>query len=371
MRAVRLSLHRFDSRFRTVVRHASAARDRTETVIVSAHVASGETGYGEACPRAYVTGESIDSIQRFFHRHRAGLEHQVIGLASLLDWRDRHAEEIGANPSAYCAIELALLDAIARTEGVGLDALLSLPPPVGEHRYSAVLGDSPWLAYRFQLQRYRRAGFRDFKLKLSPDPRRNQGKVAAFRGARGNVRVRADANNLWPDAAACIAALAPLDFPWFAIEEPAAAHALDEFRAVSRALNTRIVLDESFLDGKLLPRLAVDAPTWILNFRVSKLGGLTRAVELARDARRQGLAVIVGAHVGETSILTRAGMLFAQAAGDDLVAREGAFGTHLLREDIVKYPLMFGDGGLIPPEAISVAPGLGLDVDASKLKPVY
>ena len=65
--------------------------------------------------------------------------------------------------------------------------------------------------------------------------------------------------------------------------------------------------------------------------------------------------------MGETSILTRAGLMVMQAARPVLAASEGAFGTHLLREDLTAESLMFGDGGvLMIPD--SGAPGLGLSV---------
>ena len=84
-------------------------------------------------------------------------------------------------------------------------------------------------------------------------------------------------------------------------------------------------------------------------------------MEVAACAASRGIGVIVGAQVGETSILTRAGLTVMQAAGSNLVASEGAFGTHLLREDLVPRSLMFGDGGVLTWED-SAAPGLGLDV---------
>ena len=336
-----------------------------------AMTATGEAGFGEACPRPYVTGETAGSVAGFFARHRADLAAQVTGLDSLRDWRDRHDVEIEANPAAFAAIEMALLDAIGREQGKPMEALLGLPPLAGSFHYSAVLGDSAWPVYRLQLMRYRRAGFRDFKLKLSASARRNRGKLAPFRGAGGATRVRADANNLWPDAKACIAALAPLDFPWFALEEPVTAHRLEQCRIVAESLGTRIILDESFLDAGCLGDLAGDPERWILNCRVSKLGGLTRALDLLGECRRLGLQVIVGAHVGETSLLTRAGLTLAHAAGDLLVAQEGAFGTWLLREDLVDPPLMFGDGGVLRPGRCldPTAAGLGLRVDVGKLNP--
>jgi len=77
------------------------------------------------------------------------------------------------------------------------------------------------------------------------------------------------------------------------------------------------------------------------------MGGLLRSLTFLNDARGYGMQVIVGAHVGETSLLTRAALTVANSASDILVAQEGAFGTHLLANDVIDSPLMFGRGGLL------------------------
>ena len=94
------------------------------------------------------------------------------------------------------------------------------------------------------------------------------------------------------------------------------------------------------------------------------MGGLLRSLDFLGQARRQGVRVIVGAHVGETSLLTRAALTVASAAGKALVAQEGAFGTHLLEHDVVEPPLMFGAGGILDAgaAAIGTAPGWGLAI---------
>ena len=55
--------------------------------------------------------------------------------------------------------------------------------------------------------------------------------------------------------------------------------------------------------------------------------------------------IIVGAHVGETSVMTRAGMCIDNACKGHLIAHEGGFGKILLYEDAVKPSLMFGAKG--------------------------
>ena len=90
------------------------------------------------------------------------------------------------------------------------------------------------------------------------------------------------------------------------------------------------------------------------------MGGLLRSLDVVQAARTAGIGVIVGAQVGETSLLTRVALTVAQAAGPSLVAQEGAFGTFLLERDICDPPLMFGAGGIL--EASSVKTGVGIDV---------
>ncbi|MCZ6592991.1 MAG: hypothetical protein O7B98_17895 [Alphaproteobacteria bacterium] len=371
MKIERIDSFRFPVPFKQIFRHASASRAVAENVIVAVRSNDGALGYGEGCPRAYVTGESVASATEFIARHRQALVQEVQSLDDLRRWIGDHAAEIDANPAAFCAIELALLDLLGRSEGQPLEALLGLPPLRGPFQYSAVLGDSARPIYWLQLRRYWNAGFRDFKIKVSGDRTRDRRKIAAIR-SRGDteVRVRLDANNLWRTADDCIAALQALSFPLFAIEEPLQVDDLSGFAKVARACETRIILDESFRRANQIDALA-DPELWIVNLRVSKMGGLIRSLALAEELARRGVGIIVGAQVGETSLLTRAGLTVAHAAKGNLHAMEGAFGTHLLRRDLATPCLMFGDAGVLQPENYldPAMPGLGLDVNAGDLSP--
>ena len=131
---------------------------------------------------------------------------------------------------------------------------------------------------------------------------------------------------------------------------------------IGAALNANIILDESLLRTDQVKHLAISPQHWIGNLRVSKMGGLLRSLELVREMRRTGLRLIVGAHVGETSLLTRAALTVANSARDILIAQEGAFGSHLLAYDVLEPPLMFGAGGILDADELGVAaqPGFGL-----------
>jgi len=121
-----------------------------------------------------------------------------------------------------------------------------------------------------------------------------------------------------------------------------------------------MILDESFLRIEQLNYLQKDPQSWIINIRISKMGGMLRSLEIGRQAQAMGIQIIIGAQVGETSILTRAALTVANQYHDNLLAQEGAFGTYLLEHDITDTPLMFGKGGTLDPQPLSSQPGLGL-----------
>jgi len=369
LRIERLDVYSFPVPFRAVFRHASASRSRAENLIVAARSADGVTGYGEGCPRDYVTGETVDGGATFIRRHAQAIADAVTDGASLRAWAEAHRDEVDEHPAAFCAIELAVLDLLGKTTGVPVEDVLGVPRLDKGVTYTAVLGDSPYLIYRLQLFRYRRKGFTDFKVKVSGDLGRDRRKLRVFGGKRGpRLHVRLDANNLWDDADTCIAHLNALGGGVAAVEEPLTAGDLAGFERVSEECGVRIVLDESLLRASQLDGLS-SPKRWIVNVRVSKMGGIGRSLEVAERAARLGVGVIVGAQVGETSILTRAGLTVMQSAQPVLVASEGAFGTHLLREDLTAESLMFGDGGVLTIRD-AAAPGLGLSVREGMLVPV-
>ena len=348
--------------FKTSFRHASAERSETSSVWIEAF-SDGAVGYGESCPRPYVTGESIESAQAFFTEHESSVRERVHDLVSLRAWMEQHRTDIDRNPAAWCALELATLDLMARQAGVTIESLLRLAPLAGHFRYTAVLGDMSADAFGMMAQRYRELGFTDFKVKLAGDLDRDRRRLSLLVGHPA-VRIRVDANNLWPSSEDAIAFLAALDAPLFAVEEPLSPPGqFDRLAHVAKSVGCRIVLDESFSRDSQVTLLEGDPTIWIGNLRVSKMGGLLRSLDAASTLRRAGIDLIVGAQVGETSLLTRVALTVAHANRERLVAQEGAFGTRLLERDVCEPPLMFGRGGVIDVAVFPMLtrPGFGTD----------
>jgi L-alanine-DL-glutamate epimerase-like enolase superfamily enzyme len=349
--------------FKTKFSHASASRDRVHSIWVEARLQEGEVGYGEGCPRDYVTGETLAGAMEFVSGFTGKWLKEIRDLDSLATWIRTHKAEIDANAAAWCAVELALLDAFSKQLGKTADALLGLPAISGKFRYTAVLGDSSARRFEAELARYRQAGFRDFKIKLSGDASRDRDKAVLLRSAGiAPESVRADANNLWTDAADAIGFLADLDYKFLALEEPLRPGDEAGMSKIAEATGCSIILDESLLRADQLGLFSDSPSRWIVNLRISKMGGLMRSLELLRLLRRSGLRAIVGAHVGETSVLTRAALTAANTARDILVAQEGAFGTHLLEHDVIEPSIMFGAGGMLDAEDLPRGPGFGLAI---------
>jgi len=340
--------------FRTAFAHASASRNVAENVIVCVMDEQTRIGLGEGCPREYVTGETVKSAQAFLAQHRERLC-AIGGLDELRAWIDANADEIDANPSAFCAAELALLDLFAQQAGVSVEKLLSVEA-TKPLRVSAVYSSGGLLKFEMQVLLFHANGLTDAKLKITGAIGRDTRRVRRLSG-RGDVRL--DANNLWPGAAEAVLALLKIGEEAWAVEEPVRARDWAAMAEVKDKTGLAIIADESLTRLSDLDAMP-EGEEFVPNLRVSKLGGLLRSLSVLERAKAQKRKIIVGAQVGETSILARAGAALAQAAGDDLIGCEGAYGSRLLSEDAVDPSLGFGRDGVVDLSAFAGKPGWGL-----------
>jgi L-Ala-D/L-Glu epimerase len=333
--------------FKLSFKHASAERSITESVIVIAESFGNNIGHGEGCPRSYVTGETTESCLAFFNKYRPSLL-EFHTLNDIKTWLEKNEKEIDNNPSAWCAIEITLLDLLAKEENRSIEDLLTLDEICNNFYYSAVLGEGSHEMFKAQFEQYVQMGFKDFKVKICGDLRIDKQKIDLLRTLdQRDVSVRLDANNLWKSSDEAIAFIKALDYPFFAIEEPVKTNLYNDLQNISTELNTPIVLDESFLRKEQFQHIERTPDSWIINIRVSKMGGILRSLDIARNAEKRNIKMIIGAQVGETSILTRAAITVANSFRNLLIAQEGAFGTYLLRQDICRPPLMFGKSGIL------------------------
>lgn len=338
-----------------------ARRTATQAVWVRVRAADGTTGFGEGCLRERETGETLHDAQIFVAARAEWWQRRIGDFEDLAGWVRAYGIEIDANPAAWTAVELALLDLFGRRIGRPVETVLGLPHLSGVFRYTAMLEDGT----AEEVARAREAGFRDFRVNLTGERERDEALLDGLRAAAVSPRrVRAGARNLWNDAAAAIEYLGKLDYAFFALEEPLAARDFAGMARLARELDTRVILDESVARADQMIALPGAPERWLINVRVSKMGGLLRSLDFVREARGRGLKMIVGACPGETSVLARAALIVASAAGEALAAQEGGLGTHLLERDVAEPSMRYGPGGAFDAGAsgVSQAPGLGLAI---------
>jgi muconate cycloisomerase len=351
-----VTLYQLRIPFHQTFSHALQSREESDAVIVKISDSDGRSGFGESLPRSYVTGETTESMSarireqlapKLLHATFAPGWETVEYLQSVMaDWTrsdDRQTSIVAWN-AAFCAVELALLDWSLRADSSSLADFL--PPVRYEVVYSGVVSaDAPADAAALA-KRMARLGIRQIKVKVGTAD--DAARLEAVRKAVGDkVELRADANGAWSadDAVEQLRRLSRFNLQ--AIEQPVRADDLAGLKHVRDESGIPVMADESLVTAEQARRLIELRACDFFNIRISKCGGITGSLAIAKLAHEAGIKIQVGAQVGETGILSAAGRTFA-AHLRDLAFAEGSFGTWLLAEDVTFENVAFGYGGRAP-----------------------
>jgi L-alanine-DL-glutamate epimerase-like enolase superfamily enzyme len=359
MKLVRFDVFTIEIPLRLSVEHSLATRKVARNVLVRASTADGGVGWGECCPREYVTGESIDSVLENLATHFlppllgldiTTLEDGVARLTELLDGVERDQQ------AAFCAAELAVLDLIGRATGVGAGEVLG-PITSEQARYSGVIASEQLEGVKVQCTLMARFGLAEVKVKVGASLEANLATLEVARELLGDgVRLRLDANAAWDGAEAIRQLEAMSSFGIEGVEQPVPAADLAGMKTVTAAGLVPVVADESLCSLSDARTLIEEKGCDVFNVRISKCGGLINAGRIYELGQQAGLESQLGAQVGETGILSAAGRQFATRLQPKWC--EGSYGNLLLEEDITEPAIAVGAGGLAP--ALS-GPGLGVE----------
>ena len=356
--------------------HARAARETSTGILVRLALADGSVGWGEGIPRDYVTGETVDgavAVIRDVYADR---------LASDAPLATTPVEDDGVvHNAAWCACELAYLDALGHSRGQRVADLLAgqlgLKPHRLLRRVSGVLGERPVAKTRRSLRLMRLLSLRDYKMKVGADADRDEANLAevhrqlgrGLRRRRGPTRrtLRVDVNGAWDLEEAVRRAPVLARYRVLAVEQPLAKGDEEALADLRHRTRVPIMLDESLVTIEGARHLVSGGCVDLFNIRISKNGGLLQSLALADLARRAGLDFQLGCMVGETGVLTAAGRAFLELVGRRARFAEGSYGRVLLRSDVTRERLSFGYGGFV---RALLGPGLGVHVSRRKVRNV-
>ena len=343
--------------FRFSFKHSLASRNYSDNVIVYARVENNgmiAEGYGESIPRDYVTGEDAVTAaktigEQYFPRFLNSsfdsfdqLKEAIMGqfLQMQLDSKQKGA--------SWCALELALLDACAKSMRKPLADCLGgvLPANVNGIRYGAVIPFAGKRAFSAMLWFYKCFGFDTVKIKVGRDFDGDLQRVALARKVLGpDFIIRADANCAWSadEALRCAERFRPYNIASY--EQPVAADDLSGLAKVAASIPEKVMADESLCSIEQARVLAAEKLCTAFNIRISKVGGILAALEISRIAQAHGITRHMGAQVGESGILSAAGRSFASTQ-ERFDNYEGSNNFFLLKQDITAENLNVGYKGV-------------------------
>lgn len=353
--------------FRMAFPHALSQGASAANVIIAVEADGGQFhGYGEGAPRSFVTGETqatvCDQIARW--AGQADFPWDIDTVDTIWRWVDSRGEQRGHN-AALCAVETALLDALAKARSTSVAAFF--PPthsqPSVTYGAAVPLG-SPDTLRRF-CQVIAQMGVTRVKLKWARDLSQNRVSAEAVISAMGpELDLKVDVNGAWdgPLALAHLDLIGRLGIK--AVEQPLVPGATDIAVLAGRlkAAGVRLMADESVCT--LAEAMAACGPMGynMVNIRLSKCGGMRRCWQLIDYLRCQTTAFQIGCQLGESGILSAAGRTLSLLCADALY-HDGSYDSFLLKDNPAE-DVTFGPGGSAGPLPGS---GLGVAVDADRL----
>jgi L-alanine-DL-glutamate epimerase-like enolase superfamily enzyme len=217
--------------------------------------------------------------------------------------------------------------------------------------YRAISQDAPD-AMAERVAQYRAEGYRKFQLKVGGDADVDIARIRACRKALkpGDVLI-ADSNTGWTthEAARVVMAVDDLDVY---IEQPCRTY--EECLAVRERTPLPFILDETIDGMDVLLRAIADRAMDVINLKISKVGGLTRAREMRDLCVAAGVAMTIEDTWGG-DIVTSAIAHLAQSTPAEFLFSATDFNSYVTRSIATGAPQRRG-GRMTAPDR----PGLGV-----------
>ena len=263
-----------------------------DSTIVRIETDNGMSGYGEVCPLgpaylpAYAEGARTGIAE--VGPHLLGLDPtQLSVLNGAMD------AALKGHPYVKSPIDVACWDILGQVAGLPVCELLGGRFGPDFVLYRAISQEPPERMAEL-VRTHRAAGYTRFQLKVGGDPAEDISRIRAAAVVLGpRDRLIADANTGWlmHDAMRVVRSVQDIDVY---IEQPCLSY--EECLSVRRQTSHPFVLDESIDSVHALLRANGDRAVDVINLKISKLGGLTKA----RQVRDLCVSLGIGMTIEDT-----------------------------------------------------------------------
>ena len=249
-----------------------------DSTVVAIDTDSGLTGFGEVCPLgpfylpAYANGVRAGIAE--LGPHLLGMDPCELGKLN-------HRMDAALKGHAYVksGLDMACWDLLGKATGQPVCTLMGGRFGDDFGLYRAISQEAPD-AMAARVADYRAEGYQRFQLKVGGDPADDIARIRAVASVlQPGDRLVADANTGWRmhDAMRVVRAVRDIDVY---IEQPCLSY--EECLSIRRHCDHPFVLDEVVDSLDMLVRAHGDQAMDVVNLKISKLGGLTKARQ-ARD----------------------------------------------------------------------------------------
>jgi L-alanine-DL-glutamate epimerase-like enolase superfamily enzyme len=361
MKITRIVAHRVDLPLREGSYKWSGGKSVTvfDSTIVRVETDGGLWGCGEICPLGpYYLPAYAQGV-------RAGIKElgpHLIGEDALaLDRLNRRMDAaLKGHPYVKSAIDIACWDILGQAASLPVCTLLGGRYGDDFVLYRAISQESPE-AMAKRVAAYRAEGYRRFQLNVGGDADTDIERIRAVAAAlKTGDRLVADANTGWlmHDALRVCRAVRDIDVY---IEQPCLSY--EECLAVRRRIDHPFVLDEVIDGVDVLLRARADLAMDVVNIKIGKLGGLTKARQVRDLCLSMGVAMTIEDSWGG-DVATAAIAHLAHSTPPEFLFTSTDFNSYVTVSTAEGAPQR-KSGRL----AASTAPGLGVRLRADVLGP--
>lgn len=331
--------------------------DLFDTTVVQITTDTGIVGYGEVCPLGpvYLPSYAEGARTGIAELSKALIGEDPTNLGSINLTMDY---TIKGHPYAKSALDMACWDILGQAAGLPVCLLLGGRFGDAIRLYRAISQEAPE-AMAAKVSGYREEGYTRFQLKVGGDPEDDIERIHAVHALmqKGDVLV-ADANTGWlmHEALRVVRAVNGLDVY---IEQPCATY--EECLTVRNKCDHPFVLDESMYSIPELLRGHQDRAMDVVNIKISKFGGLTKAQKIRDLCVDLGIAMTIEDSWGG-DIITAAIAHLAHSTPERYRFTATDFNSYVTKSIAKGAPERVN--GMM---AASAEPGLGISVNMEEL----